>query len=128
MKGKSIFLVAITLLFIGILAFLVYPFAMMVVSSFQNNTQDAFTFSNYAEVLTKPMYLTAFMNSILISVISSTSALLLTIIATYAIKAKSEKFQNNILVMANLDLQFCRYTACLRVHYSAGQYRSIYPA
>lgn len=106
MKGKQIFIVAIGLLFFCLLAFLVYPFLMMLLSSFQTNAQDAFTLDNYKEVFTKPMYLTAFLNSIVISVVSSLIALLITVIATYAIKSRSEKFQNNILVMANLTSNF----------------------
>lgn len=106
MKGKSIFIITICVLLLSIGAFLIYPFMMMLFSSFQNNAQDAFTLDNYIEVFTKPMYLKAFQNSIVISVISSMIALFLTIIATYAIKSKSEKFQNNILVMANLTSNF----------------------
>ncbi|MCU7558574.1 ABC transporter permease subunit [Macrococcus capreoli] len=106
MKGKSLFITAIIILFVSLFAFLIYPFLMMVISSFQTNAQDAFTIGNYQEVFTKPMYLTAFINSIIISVVSSVIALIITLIATYAIKSKSEKFQNNILVMANLTSNF----------------------
>ncbi len=106
MKGKSLFIGAIIILFTSIFAFLVYPFLMMALSSFQTNAQDAFTLANYQEVFSKPMYLTAFTNSILISLISSIVAIIITLIATYAIKLKSEKFQNNILVMANLTSNF----------------------
>nr|WP_263312803.1 ABC transporter permease subunit [Mammaliicoccus sp. Marseille-Q6498] len=106
MKGKSLFITAIIVLFVCLFAFLIYPFLMMLISSFQTNTQDAFTLNNYQEVFTKPMYLTAFMNSIVISFISSILALAVTMIATYAIKEKSKKIQDNILVMANLTSNF----------------------
>lgn len=106
MKEKSLFIVSISILFLFIAAFLVYPFAIMLLNSFQSTAQGTFTLDNYLEIFSKSIYLMAFRNSIVISVVSSMIALLLATISVDVIKEKSKRFQNNILVLANLTSNF----------------------
>ncbi|MBF0776553.1 ABC transporter permease [Streptococcus azizii] len=106
MKEKSIFIVTISILFLFIAAFLVYPFLIMLLNSFQTAAHDAFTLGNYSEVFSKSIYLSAFLNSIIISVASSLFALILAAVSVNVIKSRAKKFQNNILVMANLTSNF----------------------
>ncbi|MCQ9212582.1 MULTISPECIES: ABC transporter permease subunit [unclassified Streptococcus] len=106
MKEKLLFIVTISILFLFIAAFLVYPFFIMLLNSFQTNAQDMFTLGNYIEIFSKSIYVTAFLNSIVISVASSLIALVLAAVSVNVIKLKSKKFQNNVLVMANLTSNF----------------------
>lgn len=106
MKQKQGFIIAIAALLIVILAILVFPLCMMIYGSLMTNDGSTFTFSNYMTIFKEKLYLQSMWNSILVSILSSLIALVLTAIATYAIAEKSKKFKEKFLVIANLTSNF----------------------
>ncbi|RDW17558.1 ABC transporter permease [Oceanobacillus arenosus] len=86
--------------------FLIVPMILMITSSFTSETTGAFTLENYQEVLTNPFYYQAFLNSGMISIISSVVGLVLAIIVSYAMTNLPEKIQDKLTVYINVAANF----------------------
>ncbi|RLQ96496.1 ABC transporter permease [Falsibacillus albus] len=104
-KGLSVY-ITLAPLVIFILLFLLVPLISMVISSFFQTEGGSFSFHNYIEVFTNPYYYKSFKNSILISVISSAIAMILSLFTAYAITFFKKRVQDRILVLANLTSNF----------------------
>lgn len=92
--------------FILVLLFLFVPLFFMIYGSFQGDGGTGFTLKQYTEVFQNTYYHQAFKNSILISFLSSMIAIVLAVFAAYSITLFSKKFQDRILVFANLTSNF----------------------
>jgi len=106
MKQLTPFKIAMVLFSIIVLTVLIYPLFNMIFLSFQPTGANGFTLGNYIEIFTQTMYISAFRNSIIISLVSSVVAIVLTSIATYAIVSRSETMRKNFMVLANLTSNF----------------------
>lgn len=89
-----------------VLLFLFVPLFFMIYGSFQGDGGAGFTLKQYQEIFQNTYYHQAFENSILISFLSSLLALILGVFAAYSITQFSQKFQDRMLVFANLTSNF----------------------
>ncbi|WP_429752694.1 MULTISPECIES: ABC transporter permease [unclassified Bacillus (in: firmicutes)] len=92
--------------FLLIVLFLVVPLISMIYGSSQQTGGNGFTVSNYIEVFKNSYYHQAFKNSILISIVSSFIAIVISVFATYSITLFPKKIQDRILIFANLTSNF----------------------
>lgn len=114
---KSIFLM-VTLLF---LIFLIIPICRLFLKSFENN--GAMNFKNYIEVLAERGFLTAFGNSVLVSVVSGVVSTLLAFVLAYAIHYTNvpKMFKSFIRKGATLPMLLPTITYGFAIIYSFGK-------
>ncbi|MGE8205329.1 ABC transporter permease [Heyndrickxia sp. NPDC080065] len=103
---NGMLLASIIPFFILIFLFLFVPLFFMIYGSFQTDGGTGFTFKQYLTVFQNTYYHQAFINSILISLISSFIAIVFAVFATYSLTVFSKKVQDRILVFANLTSNF----------------------
>ncbi|MGF7048399.1 putative spermidine/putrescine transport system permease protein [Paenibacillus sp. DS2015] len=91
---------------IWVVAFLILPAAGMFISSFQNEGGQGFTLDQYSKVLTHPLYQTAIVNSVLLSLISSVIAIIIAVFGAYSFTTFSNKTRDGMLNVSNVMTNF----------------------
>lgn len=105
-KKKLPFIAVVFPLVCMLALFLCMPVIGMVLSSFQTDTEGAWTLSNYHEIFTNAFFYQAFYNSALIGLFSSILGLILAIVLCNCLLKLSEKWQEKITVVTNLVANF----------------------
>lgn len=102
--GAFYFIMAIFALVV--IAILIYPTLVMIISSFQDTSTSAFTLDNYIRIFTEFKYIDGFKNSVVLSIISSIIGLIFTSLATYAVYSYFPRLKAFFLTLANLTANY----------------------
>lgn len=105
-NGLGIFYGIMAIFFILVIAILIYPMLIMLISSFQDTGSGAFTLDNYIRIFTEFKYVDGFKNSTLLALYSSIVGLIVTGLATYAVYAYFPRLKSFFLSLANLTANF----------------------
>lgn len=105
-EGKGPFYVIMAIFALLVIAILIYPTLVMVISSFQDTSTSAFTLDNYIRIFTEFKYIDGFKNSVVLSIISSIIGLIVTTLATYAVHSQFPRLKSFFLTLANLTANY----------------------
>lgn len=89
-----------------IIAFLILPALSMFIASFQETGGQGFTLDQYKKALTHPLYSTAILNSIILSLISTVVALVIALFGAYSFTTFSPKIRDRMLNVSNVMTNF----------------------
>ena len=104
--------------------FEILPVFTIIVKSFMPESGDpGFTLQNYINVFSKPLYLTAIKNSLIISVVSAVIGLAVAFVGGRAACEKGGRPKRIFMSVLNMVIQFFRRSPGIFLHYSAGQCR-----
>jgi putative spermidine/putrescine transport system permease protein len=91
-------------LFIG--AFLIVPLFAMIAGSFTKIGGGSWTIGNYIEIMTNAYYYQGIKNSVVISFLASSIAIIISVIAAYSITKLKADTQKRVLMLANMTANF----------------------
>ncbi|WP_256760870.1 ABC transporter permease subunit [Cohnella sp. WQ 127256] len=91
---------------VWVIAFLILPAVGMLISSFQNEGGQGFTLGQYSKALTHPLYKTAILNSVMLSLVSSVIAIVIAVIGAYSFTTFSSKVRDRMLNISNVMTNF----------------------
>lgn len=107
MNKKKTYLLALIPFLVLCILFELIPIIYTVVRSFVPEGEDiGFTFANYINIFTKPLYQKAIVNSLIISVLSSIIGLIIAFIGAKAVHETKGKLNNIFMSILNMVSNF----------------------
>lgn len=107
MKAKWLTLLFTLPFVLFFIAFQLAPLAWVAVSSFYSNTDEAWGFGNYSDILTSPFYLQAIKYSLDISIWSSIYGLLIALVGSYSLRQLGPtKLHDFVMSFTNMTSNF----------------------
>ena len=107
MNKKKTYLLALIHFLVLCILFELIPIIYTVVRSFVPEGEDiGFTFANYINIFTKPLYQKAIVNSLIISVLSSIIGLIIAFIGAKAVHETKGKLNNIFMSILNMVSNF----------------------
>lgn len=107
MNKKKTYLLALIPFLVLCILFELIPIIYTVVRSFVPEGEDiGFTFANYINIFTKPLYQKAIINSLIISVLSSIIGLIIAFIGAKAVHETKGKLNNIFMSILNMVSNF----------------------
>jgi putative spermidine/putrescine transport system permease protein len=103
---KLLLLVALLPFVILIIIFELAPAVAMLMNSFRTEDAANFTLQQYITSLSKPFYLKAIKNSLMISLYSSVIGLIVGLLVAYAITRVSESIREKVIMISNMTSNF----------------------
>jgi putative spermidine/putrescine transport system permease protein len=106
-KKQKLYLLALLLPFlILIIGFEIGPVVTMLKNSFYDDKGINVTIAQYTSIFKSKFYMQAIKNSVLISFFSAIVSILVAIVMAYSFTMFSQKFQNRLLMIANMTSHF----------------------
>lgn len=105
-KGLKSFYLIMGLFFMIVIGILIYPTIVMIISSFQDTRNGAFTLDNYTRIFSEYQYVSGFKNSVILALVSSIIGLVITVLATYGVYSYMPLLKSFFLTLANLTANY----------------------
>lgn len=105
-KQKSKYFLALLPFFVITVLFEVIPLLMIIFKSFMPMGSLGFTLEHYISVFTKPLYLKAISNSLMIALISSLAGIVIAFFGAKAAHSASGRMKNFFLTILNMTSNF----------------------